>query len=352
MKVAIIGAAGQTGSVIVQALLESTAPTFDVVALTRPLSLQKPATLELQRKGVKVVSVDLGGPESALIEILVGIDVVISTIYGGSVMDEIPLINASKSAGVKRYLPCFFATVAPPKGALRLRDMVKEDVLNHIKKIHLPFTVVDVGWWYQVNLPKLPSGRIDYAAMETADGIAGDGNVPFALTDVRDIGSYVARIITDPRTLNRMVLAYNEVWTQNRVYDLLERLSGEKLERKYVPAEAIEASIAEIEATSPSPDFLEFVILAQYQYWYSCGIRADNTPEYASYLGYLNTQELYPDFKWRGFRSYVQEVLNGNGKRVYEHLKDLPAASVVREAQETDTMVKDRGSPAQRGAKH
>jgi hypothetical protein len=83
-------------------------------------------------------------------------------------------------------------------------------------------------------LPKLPSGRIDYAAMETADGIAGDGNVPFALTDVRDIGSYVARIITDPRTLNRMVFAYNEVWTQNRVYDLLESLSGEKLERKYV----------------------------------------------------------------------------------------------------------------------
>lgn len=51
-------------------------------------------------------------------------DVVISTIYGGSVLDEIPLINACKDAGVKRYLPCFFATVAAPKGALLLRDMV------------------------------------------------------------------------------------------------------------------------------------------------------------------------------------------------------------------------------------
>lgn len=62
-------------------------------------------------------------------EILVGTDVVISTIYGGSVMDEVPLINASKAAGVKRYLPCFFATVASPKGALLLRDMV----INHSK---------------------------------------------------------------------------------------------------------------------------------------------------------------------------------------------------------------------------
>ncbi|KAI3579542.1 hypothetical protein IWW34DRAFT_913531 [Fusarium oxysporum f. sp. albedinis] len=338
MKVAIIGATGQTGSVIVQALLESTAPTFEVIALTRPSSLQKPTVLELQRKGVKIVSADLGGPQSALTETLVGVDVVISAIYGGSVMDEIPLINASKTAGVKRYLPCFFATVAAPKRALCLRDM-KEDVLNHIKNIYLPFTVVDVGWWYQVNLPKLPSGRIDYAAMETADGIAGDGNVLFALTDVRDIGSYVARIITDSRTLNRMVLAYNEVLSQNQIYDLLERLSGEKLERKYVPAEAIEASIAEIEATSPSPDSMEFVTLAQYQYWYSCCVRGDNTPEYAAYLGYLTTMELYPDFEWRGFKSYVQEVLDGNGKRVYEHLKDLPAASTDKKASAMDTAV-------------
>ena len=109
-------------------------------------------------------------------------------------------------------------------------------MLNHIKSIHLPYTVVDVGWWYQVNLPRLPSGRIDYAVMETADGIAGDGNVPFALTDLRDVGKYVARIIADPRTLNRMVFAYNEVLTHNQLYDLQEKLSGEKLDRRYVSA--------------------------------------------------------------------------------------------------------------------
>ncbi|KAM5510080.1 isoflavone reductase family protein [Fusarium oxysporum f. sp. phaseoli] len=300
MKVAIIGATGQTGSVIVQALLESTASTFEVVALTRPSSLQKPGILELQEQGVKVVSTDLSGSESVLTEILVGTDVVISTIYGGSVMDEVPLINASKAAGVKRYLPCFFATVASPKGALLLRDM-KEDVLNHIKKIHQPFTVIDVGWWYQVNLPKLPSGRIDYAAMETADGIAGDCNVPFALTD-------------------------------NQIYDLLEKLSGERIGRKYVPAEAIEASIAKIESTAPSPDSVEFITLAQHQYWYTCCIRGDNTSECATLLGYLNTQELYPHFERRGFKPYVQEVLDGNGGRGYEHLKDLPAASVDKKA--------------------
>lgn len=70
--------------------------------------------------------------------------------------------------------------------------------------------------------------------METSDGIAGDGNVPIAFTDLRDIGTYVVRIISDPRTLNRMVFGYNEVHTYNQMYDLLEKASGEKLHRKYV----------------------------------------------------------------------------------------------------------------------
>jgi hypothetical protein len=58
--------------------------------------------------------------------------------------------------------------------------------------------------------------------------------VPSALADIRDVGRYVARIIADPRTLNKKVHVYNEVYTRNQVYDLLEKLSGEKLEHKYV----------------------------------------------------------------------------------------------------------------------
>lgn len=103
-----------------------------------------------------------------------------------------------------------------------------------MKKIHLPYTVIDVGWWYQLSLPRLPSGRIDYAVTMPVEYIAGDGNAPSALTDMRDVGNYTARIIRDPRTLNKMVLVYGEVLSQNQVFDLLENLSGEQLERHYV----------------------------------------------------------------------------------------------------------------------
>lgn len=58
--------------------------------------------------------------------------------------------------------------------------------------------------------------------------------MPSARTHVRDIGHYVARIVADSRTLNKAVFAYNEVLTQHQIFDILERLSKESLERKYV----------------------------------------------------------------------------------------------------------------------
>lgn len=98
----------------------------------------------------------------------------------------------------------------------------------------VPYTIVDVGWWYQLAYPRLPSGRVDYAMTSGNDEIIGDGNMPTALTDLRDIGRYMAMIISDPRTLNKKILAYNLVSTQNEIYKLMEELSEEKIDRNYV----------------------------------------------------------------------------------------------------------------------
>ena len=107
-------------------------------------------------------------------------------------------------------------------------------MLDHVQKIYLPYTVIDVGWWYQISPPRLPSGRIDYAIGSPADQIIGSGDAPSARTHLRDVGRYVARIVVDPRTLNKAVFAYSEVLSQHQVFDIIERASGETLERKYV----------------------------------------------------------------------------------------------------------------------
>lgn len=64
--------------------------------------------------------------------------------------------------------------------------------------------------------------------------IAGDGHTPTALTDVRDVGKFTARIIADPRTINKMVLVYGAVLSQNQVFNMLDKMSGETTKRDYV----------------------------------------------------------------------------------------------------------------------
>lgn len=55
------------------------------------------------------------------------------------------------------------------------------------------------------------------------------------------------------------------------------------------------------------------------QYHVSWGIRGDNVPEYAKYLGYLDTKNLYPDMKWTTLETFVAELLEGKGIAPYQH---------------------------------
>ena len=64
--------------------------------------------------------------------------------------------------------------------------------------------------------------------------LRNDGEAPNILTDLRDIGYFVARIVCDERTLNKSVFCWGDVLSENHVYNLLEEVSGEKLERHYV----------------------------------------------------------------------------------------------------------------------
>lgn len=49
----------------------------------------------------------------------------------------------------------------------------------------------------------------------------------------------------------------------------------------------------------------------------SWGIRGDNNPDYAKYLGYITSKELYPDFQPVDFRQYLTTVVEGTAKGIY-----------------------------------
>ncbi|KAK1702172.1 hypothetical protein BDP67DRAFT_550565 [Colletotrichum lupini] len=306
MKVALIGGTGETGSTIVNALLESDIPALKIIAIVRPASEKKPDVVALEKRGVAVAVVDLEGPRAELVDVLEGADVLISTIHVSALGSQIPLADAAKAAGVKRFVPCFFATVAPAKGVLTLRQL-KEEALLHAKKIRLPYTVIDVGWWYQLSIPRLPSGRIDSATPLPVNFIAGDGSTLSALTDVRDVGRFTARIIADPRTINKMVFVYGDILSQNQIFNMLDEMSGETTKREY--ANAIEKSA------------FDNRMKIFYEYWYSMGVRGDNTLEYAEFLGYVDGTKLYPDFQPITFEAFLKEVLDGKPVAIYRTLE-------------------------------
>lgn len=54
------------------------------------------------------------------------------------------------------------------------------------------------------------------------------------------------------------------------------------------------------------------------QLFFSWGIRGDNTPENAAYLGYMSGKDLYPDLTFTTLKDYMIEALGGKGKGVYQ----------------------------------
>lgn len=332
-KVFIAGASGETGRSITAQLL-SLPDQFEVIALARPESTTKKEYQDFADRGATVVPVQIRDA-GALQKIFTGASstndggahshiydsdherrnntIVISCLTLREKQGELALIEAASRAGVGRFVPSFWATVSPPRGVMDLRG-AKEDLLDAVKQPYLPYTVIDVGWWYQSSLPRLPSGRLD-AALPTPDSeFIGDGDVPSARIDIVDIGKFVARIITDPRTLNRSVLAYGAVKTQREIWDMFESLSGEQIPRDPVlSAEALEKILSSSrEAIAKDPgDYKALVRVSMAQYKRSCGVRGDNTPQRARYLGYLDATELYPDIRVKQIEDYAREILEG-----------------------------------------
>ncbi|KAJ7642070.1 hypothetical protein FB45DRAFT_737838 [Roridomyces roridus] len=314
--VLLLGATGETGGSILNGLLEAREAFASIEVLVRPSSSASAKVDKLRAQGVKIRVVDIAAPVAELVSSLSGVDILISAIDAGSQTAQINLATAAKEAGVKRFVPCAFTTVAPPGGVMALRDS-KEEVYQHVRKLFLPHTVIDVGYWHQISWPRIPSGRVDYALVAVRNPnmeFHAGGDTPNMLTDLRDIGRYVARIIQDPRTLNKAVATYSDVLSEREIFTMMKEMSGEDIPTKEVTAEEIVASRARaVAALAASPqDYIAQLAAWSEDYKFSKYVRGDNTPAYASYLGYLDASELYRDFKPITFKAYLEELLGGS----------------------------------------
>ncbi|KAI0364826.1 NAD-P-binding protein [Pilatotrama ljubarskyi] len=293
--VLVLGATGFTGRSIVNGLLDS--ENFRVAALMRPASISKPAVQEFRNSGVEIRVGDLTDDSSNLKEFLVGVDILISAVSAWSLEDQKGIFRAAKEVGIKRVVPCDFATPGD-KGVRQLHDE-KLAIRDFIKELGVPYTFIDVGWWMQLSLP-LPS-RSKASRKESTYELHGDGTKKMLVTDLRHIGAYVARIIADPRTLNQAVIVWEDEVTELQAREIGERASGEadvlKAKRIHLSAEDILKRVEEgkAELARDPNSFMGHVKVINGQYMYSIHVLGENTLENAKRLGYLDARELYPD---------------------------------------------------------
>ncbi|KAH9888501.1 NAD-P-binding protein [Cubamyces lactineus] len=293
--VLVLGATGHTGGSIVNGLVAS--GNFRVAALVRPASSSKPAAEALRASGVEIRVGDLFDGVEKLTSALAGVDVLISAVTAFVVEHQKDVFRAAKAAGVKRVVPCDFGTPGA-RGIRKLHDQ-KLAIRDFVKELGVPYTFIDVGWWMQLSLP-LPERSKSF--MKTASyEVYGSGDNRMLMTDLEHIGTYVARIVADPRTLNHAVMVWEDERTQLEMHEIGESISGEgdalKAKRVYVSAEEVEKRLAgflEAEARNPE-DFMAHVMVSSTEYQKSMHLLHENTLENAKRLGYLDAQELYPD---------------------------------------------------------
>jgi hypothetical protein len=96
-----------------------------VTSFTRAPSLGSPANLALAAKGAKIVGYDLRSTDAReqLVNLLQGIDILVSCITWEHLEQQILWIEASRRAGVKRFVPSEWVGPAP-RGVVDIKDKV------------------------------------------------------------------------------------------------------------------------------------------------------------------------------------------------------------------------------------
>ncbi|OCH87804.1 NAD-P-binding protein [Obba rivulosa] len=310
--VLVVGAAGVTGESIVKGLLK--AGSFRVAGTVRPSSATKPATEALRSQGVEIRYADIEKDSvDRLKEVLAGVDILISAVTAEAIPAQRSLFKAAKEIGtIKRVVPCDFAT----PGARGVRDLNdnKLDIRDYIVNLGLPYTFIDVGWWMQITLPVKTASKSPLKQYFWE--IHGDGDKKILVTNKDHIGDYVARIITDDRTLNQWVIVWEDEVSQKEIHELGERFSGEaealKAVQRKITAEEVLKRAADAKAKhQENPAYEHHVAWAFNQYVYSMFILGENTLQNAKALGALDVRQLYPDV--------VPQKLEDFAKDFYAH---------------------------------
>ncbi|KAL2988124.1 hypothetical protein AAZX31_11G068500 [Glycine max] len=196
-KILVLGGTGYIGKFIVKASAEAGHPTF---ALVRESTLSHPEKSKLI-ESFKTSGGDVNDHES-LVKAIKQVDVVISTLGGQQIDDQVKVIAAIKEAGNIKAL-CSYAFAG--------------------------YFLPTLG---QENVTAPPCDKVV---------ILGNGNVKVIYVTEEDVGTYTIKAVEDPRTLNKNLHQKPpaNVLTFNELVSLWENKIKSTLHKIYVPEDQI-----------------------------------------------------------------------------------------------------------------
>ncbi|KLO11907.1 NAD(P)-binding protein [Schizopora paradoxa] len=301
----VLGGTGTTGSSVVNGLLE--AGKYHVIVGVRSSSLEKPEVSKLRERGVEIRAIELTFPPAELDAALKGVDTVISTTYYTEIDKQVPLADAAKRVGVKRFVPDDWATPCV-RGVRKFYDQ-KGAIQDYVKSIGLGYTFIDVGIWTVLAFPEDKEETEDSFIPSKSHRITGTGNVKNALTHIPDIGKFVAEIIDDERTLNKYVFCWGDEKTQNEIWEIARKA---KADASGGPLKAKPVFESEEDVRTKLKNAKDWSIQQiGEEYNWSMYIRGDNNVESAKkpeYGGALDARELYPHIKVSSAEDIAKEL--------------------------------------------
>jgi len=225
--VVVIGATGNIGAPIVDALLEHHEYFTSITAVTHS-DPADPKFEGLRKKGVKVVHAKFDDKHS-LVEAFKGADAVISTVGGGAFDAQTHLVDAAVEAGVKRFVPSEFGVdTTDPKFAAVPIFAAKVAVHKHTEELakagKITYTDIITGpfgdWGLRV-------GFTGFNLQKQEATIWDGGHWLTNYTNVQDIGRFTAAALVHSEISSNKTLRFSSyVATQHQVLQALEKESG------------------------------------------------------------------------------------------------------------------------------
>ncbi|XP_010037350.2 leucoanthocyanidin reductase [Eucalyptus grandis] len=235
----IIGSSGFIGQFVAEASLASGRPTYLLVRGGRMSSCKAKANaiMSLQEKGAIILQGSLN--DKATMEKTLKehkIEIVISAVGGGSILEQFVLVEAMKSVGtIKRFVPSEFGhdidRANPVEPGLAMYKE-KREVRRLVEGSGVPYTYICcnsiMAWPYHDN-----THPADVLPPLDRFHIYGDGTVKAYFVAGSDIGKFTMKCLDDDRTLNKTVhfRPSTNLLSINELASLWEEKIGFKLQR-------------------------------------------------------------------------------------------------------------------------